>query len=175
MIKNTKLRTRLLLGSVISIISIIAMVFTINTGMNSIMESDKRVNHSHNLISQGKYALNIISDMRSSLTEHLIFGSDELSGRTPAIAERCPGVYLEIDKATADGLGVDNGDGVEVNELATGPFEVVVNPDSPANAVGFPVGLEATNDLCYVAEITLTKAENWTPRSRPDNLITTDK
>lgn len=115
------------------------------------------------------------TDSATLLPRYHIFGSDELSGRTPAIAERCPGAYVEIDKATADGLGVDNGDGVEVNELGAGPFEVVVNPDSPANAIGFPVGLKATNDLCYMAEITLKKAENWTRRSTPDNLITSDK
>jgi NADH-quinone oxidoreductase subunit G len=93
-----------------------------------------------------------------------IFGSDELSAQSPAIAELAGPGYIELRAADAAALGVTDGDGVHVGDgLAT--LEVRVNDSIAVGCAGFSVGLAGTDNLSPLAAVILSRAEGW--RRRP--------
>jgi NADH-quinone oxidoreductase subunit G len=73
---------------------------------------------------------------------HHIFGSEELSALSPAIAERVPVAYVGLNSQDASGLGVKEGDKVE---LMVGGLQYelpgAVRPDVPAGVALLPIGL----------------------------------
>ncbi len=92
-----------------------------------------------------------------------IFGTDELSALSPAIAELTDPGYIELRAADAAALGVTDGDGVHVGDgLAT--LEVRVNDSIAAGCAGFGAGLAGTDNLSPLATVTLSRAEGWRPR-----------
>ena len=71
-----------------------------------------------------------------------IFGSEEMSGHSPAIAERAPGPYLGLNKEDALNLRLTEGDEAEV-ELAGKNLRlpVKVQPGLPGKVAAFPAAL----------------------------------
>jgi|TARA_B100000315_G_scaffold255437_1_gene298749 NADH-quinone oxidoreductase subunit G len=102
-----------------------------------------------------------------------IFGSDELSARSKAIAELAPTSYLAINQQTAERLSVASKDGVEFTiGDQTAQLEVVVDSSVNDGYALFPAGLADTLDLMHQTEVSLKKAANWIPRKTPaDRLI----
>jgi NADH-quinone oxidoreductase subunit G len=95
---------------------------------------------------------------------HRIFGSDELSALSPAIAELTESGFIEISKADAATLGVAQGDGLHVGDgLAT--LEVRVNDSVAQGCAGYSAGLAGTDNLVPLAAVVLSRAEGW--RRRP--------
>lgn len=102
-----------------------------------------------------------------------IFGSDELSVQSKAIAEQVPASYLAVGPLAADLLSVLSKDGVEfkINGQAQ-QLEVVVESSIPDGCALFPAGLADTLDLSHQAQVSVQKAADWTPRtSTSDKLI----
>jgi len=74
---------------------------------------------------------------------HRVFGSDELSALSPAVAERAAReTVMEMHPEDAAVLGITPGDGVAVDcpIACSGEFPVRVNPGIPRGCIGFPVG-----------------------------------
>jgi NADH-quinone oxidoreductase subunit G len=73
---------------------------------------------------------------------HHIFGSEELSALSPAIAERVPAAYVGLNSQDASGLGVKEGERVELM-VGSVRYELpsAVRPDVPAGVALLPVGL----------------------------------
>jgi NADH-quinone oxidoreductase subunit G len=71
-----------------------------------------------------------------------IFGSEELSSLSPPIQERTPEPYLALNPSLAEGLGVGEGEQVQVDVLGRSlhlPARFMAS--LPANTVGLPAGL----------------------------------
>ncbi len=73
---------------------------------------------------------------------HHIFGSEELSVLSPAIAERTPAAYVGLNPQDASSLGVTEGERVELL-VATVRYELpsALRADVPAGVALLPVGL----------------------------------
>ncbi|HME44087.1 MAG TPA: NADH-quinone oxidoreductase subunit NuoG [Syntrophorhabdales bacterium] len=71
-----------------------------------------------------------------------IFGSEELSALSPAIAERTPAAYVGLNPQDASSLGVTEGERVELL-VATVRYELpsALRADVPAGVAFLPVGL----------------------------------
>jgi len=71
-----------------------------------------------------------------------VFGSEELSGQSPAVAQLAPKPYVALSAADSERLKVQEGDQVELS-LAGSPqrLPVVVHPDLPKGIAGLPAGL----------------------------------
>ena len=71
-----------------------------------------------------------------------IFGSEEMSGHSPAIAERAPGPYLGLNKEDALKIQLNEGDAADV-ELAGKMLRLPVKviPGLPGRVAAFPAGL----------------------------------
>jgi NADH-quinone oxidoreductase subunit G len=94
-----------------------------------------------------------------------IFGSDELSALSPAIAELTESGFIEINKADATTLGVSHGDGLHVGDgLAT--LEVRVNDTVARGCAGYSAGLAGTDNLTPLTSVILSRADGW--RRRPE-------
>lgn len=92
-----------------------------------------------------------------------IFGSDELSALSPALAELIAPGFIELCAADAASLGVTDGDGVDVGEgLAT--LEVRVNDTMAAGCAGFSTGCDGTGNLAALARVRLQRASAWQRR-----------
>ena len=100
-----------------------------------------------------------------------IFGTDELSALSPAIAELVEPASIEISDADASILQVIDGDGLLIgDDLAT--LEVRINDSIAAGCVAYSTGHAGTFDLNPGDLVTLAKDQNW-QRPRPQ-LISTD-
>jgi len=88
-----------------------------------------------------------------------IFGSEELSALSPAVAERTPSPYAALSPADAERLGVAVGDGVEVtlgnNTLV---LNVEINPTLQVGLAGLPWGLPGMPYLDLPQAATVRKA-----------------
>jgi NADH-quinone oxidoreductase subunit G len=94
-----------------------------------------------------------------------IFGSDELSALSPAIAELTESGFIEINNADATALGVATGDGLHIGDgLAT--LEVHVNDAVAPGCAGYSAGLAGTDNLTPLACVILSRADGW--RRRPE-------
>lgn len=73
---------------------------------------------------------------------HHIFGSDEMSMRSPGIASRAPEPYLAINASDAETFGVQEGDALSltVNDKEI-QLPARVKADIPSGSAGYPVGL----------------------------------
>ena len=73
---------------------------------------------------------------------HHIFGSEELSALSPAIAERIPAAYVGLNSQDASGLGVKEGERVELM-VGSVRYELpsAVRSDVPAGVALLPIGL----------------------------------
>jgi len=99
-----------------------------------------------------------------------IFGSDELSALSPAIAELLVPATIEISSADADSLGVIDGDGLKIGD---GPaLEVAINDSLAAGCATYSAGMEGTFDLSAGESVTLVKASDW--QRRKPQLIGSD-
>ena len=90
-----------------------------------------------------------------------IFGSDELSALSPAVAERVPKPYIALNSNDALKAGIVEGNLVEV--LFNGhqhKFPVKLNTGLPAGTAGLPKGLKETKGLHFPFWIKLNKMEN---------------
>jgi NADH-quinone oxidoreductase subunit G len=70
---------------------------------------------------------------------HHVFGSEELSGRAPAVASQAPGPYLALTPEDAAAIGEDTAEvsiGGETHRLP-----VRVSPDLPKGVAGVPAGI----------------------------------
>jgi NADH-quinone oxidoreductase subunit G len=76
------------------------------------------------------------------VASHHIFGSEELSALSPAIAERIPAAYVGLNPEGASGLGVKEGERVEL-VVGTVRYELpcAVSSDVPAGVALLLVGL----------------------------------
>ena len=73
---------------------------------------------------------------------HHIFGSEELSLHSPAIAQLAPGPYVAMNPADAAGLGLAEGRGVAVNiEGKIWRLPIRVRPEMPLGVAAVPAGV----------------------------------
>ena len=99
-----------------------------------------------------------------------IFGSDELSALSPALAELVEPGYIALRSADAAALGVSAGDGVVAGDaLAT--LAVRVDDSLAEGCAAYPAGLAGTENLHPLDRVELRRAENW---QRPPELIGSD-
>ena len=99
-----------------------------------------------------------------------IFGSDELSALSPALAELVESGYIALRSADAAALGVSAGDGVVAGDaLAT--LAVRVDDSLAEGCAAYPAGLAGTENLHPLDRVALRRAENW---QRPPELIGSD-
>ena len=71
-----------------------------------------------------------------------IFGSEELSGRAEAIAERAPAPYIAVHENDASALGVKNGDMVDLSCCGSSyRLPVRVTGSLPEGVAGIPSGI----------------------------------
>jgi hypothetical protein len=99
-----------------------------------------------------------------------IFGSDELSALSPALAELVESGYIALRSADAAALGVSPGDGVVAGDaLAT--LAVRVDDSLAEGCAAYPAGLAGTENLHPLDHVALRRAENW---QRPPELIGSD-
>ena len=107
-----------------------------------------------------------------------IFGTDELSAQSPAIAELTTPGYIEINRCDASDLDVCDGDGMtiryvdDVSEVIA-TLEVRINDSIAAGCAGYSVGLEGTNNLTPGEKVLFYKATDW--QRRHPQLIGTDR
>src|SRR6185437_9846742 len=88
---------------------------------------------------------------------HEIFGSEELSRRAPAVAERVPQPYLALNAHDASGLHIGDGAVVAIGvagEVSHLPLRV--RPDLPSGVAGLVVGLSESMGTLLPAWGTLT-------------------
>jgi NADH-quinone oxidoreductase subunit G len=101
-----------------------------------------------------------------------VFGSEELTAKSPAIAELAGEAYLAMSSTVADSLQVSDGDGVSVHSgKAAIELAVRIVDSLPDGGVGYPVGLPGTELLVAGAAVSLGKVENW--QRRPE-IISSD-
>ncbi len=100
-----------------------------------------------------------------------IFGSDELSALSPALAELVVPGFIELCPADADTLGAIDGDGIEVGDgLAT--LELRVNRTMAMGCAGYGSGCSGTGNLTPLASVSLRRAHGW---QRRPQLIGSDR
>ena len=93
-----------------------------------------------------------------------IFGSDELSALSPAIAELTAPAYIELCSADAQSLGALQGDGITVADGLV-VLELHIDDTIACGCAGFSEGHSGTEDLVPLEYISLHKAQNWQRRS----------
>jgi len=90
-----------------------------------------------------------------------IFGSDELSALSPAIAERIPHAYIALNDNDATKKGIVEGHILEI--IFNGNkhwLPVKLNAGLPEGTAGLPKGLQETAGIHFPFWTTLKKAEN---------------
>ncbi len=104
-----------------------------------------------------------------------LFGSDELTAKTPAIQEKATSGYIALNEADVAKLGLQAGDGVAVENNGSVPY--IVRSSIQPGTVGVSVGLEGLNFRNLPGAVSLQKAEGWTsPGSwNAANIIVSDK
>jgi len=104
-----------------------------------------------------------------------LFGSEELSANSKAIAQLAPRGYFTVHPEVAGRLGVTENDGLEtqVNGVAV-RLDVVISEAVARECVVYAYGVEGTGQLVHVNSGTFSKAEGWESK-RPSNLIKSDR
>ena len=102
-----------------------------------------------------------------------IFGSDELSAQSPAIAELAGVSQVVLGPEDAANLQVKNGDGVAITfESKAVILEVVLDGTMAKGCVGYTAGMAGTESLVAGSMVCLEKAIGW--ERRTPELIATD-
>lgn len=104
-----------------------------------------------------------------------LFGSEELTGKTPAIQEKATSGYIALNEADVAKLGLQASDGVAVENNGSVPY--IVRSSIQPGTVGVSVGLEGLNFRNLPGAVSLQKAESWnSPGSwNAANIIVSDK
>jgi len=104
-----------------------------------------------------------------------LFGSEELTARSEAIAAKATGAYVALNPLDAAKLGLASTDGVQVQH--NGAVPVLLRNSIAPGSVGISVGLNGLNFQNMTATVALDKAENWqSPKDwRAGNIIVSDK
>jgi NADH-quinone oxidoreductase subunit G len=91
---------------------------------------------------------------------HHIFGSEELSALSPAIAERIPAAYVGLNPRDASSLGVKEGERVELM-VGSLRYELpsAVRADVPAGVALLPVGLPEVQTVLLPAWGTIRRMQ----------------
>jgi len=97
-----------------------------------------------------------------------VFGSEELSARSPGITELAGRARLRLNAADASALGVETGDGVQINDSA---LELIVDNSVTRGCALYSAGYTETRRLRAGDWAVLEKAENW---QREPELIGSD-
>ncbi len=105
-----------------------------------------------------------------------IFGSDELSNCSPAINSLAPKPYALLNQGTAQRLGVQNGDGLMLDNIEAPSLQVQVDETIPDDCVICPV-LNSTRHYLQASARSgsLVKDKNWTPPARNGDIIMSDR
>jgi NADH-quinone oxidoreductase subunit G len=93
---------------------------------------------------------------------HRIYGSEELSARTPAIAELAGDPFVELREDDAAALEVEAGDGVTVLGI---DLEVRINNSLPTGCAGYSAGFANSGELLGGKWVGLQKAAGWMRRT----------
>ncbi|HEY0964000.1 MAG TPA: NADH-quinone oxidoreductase subunit NuoG [Pseudomonadales bacterium] len=107
-----------------------------------------------------------------------LFGSEELTARSPAIQAKATGAYIALNPADARELGLASTDGVLVQHNFSVP--VMLRDSIKPGTVGVSVGLNGLNFIDVLAKaggaLRLQKAPNWqVPKDwRSANVIVSD-
>jgi len=94
---------------------------------------------------------------------YCIFGSDELSARSPAIGELTSEPFVEVSKQDAQRLDVVDGDGLSLS-LPDGEqlsLKVVTNNSIPPGCVGYSTGLPGAKWVAPNTAVSMKKDLNW--------------
>ena len=104
-----------------------------------------------------------------------IFGSEELSGFTPAIKEKATSAYVALNSEDAKKLGLNESDGVSIDGKISLPF--IIRDSLARGSVGVSVGLSGLNYHDVSATVSLAKADNWQNAQswHPANIIVSDR
>jgi len=104
-----------------------------------------------------------------------LFGSEELTGKTPAIQEKATGAYIALCEEDAAKLGLQASDGLAVQNNGAVPY--VIRSSIKPGTVGVSVGLNGLNFADLEGGISLAKASDWKtpPDWRAANIIVSDK
>ncbi|WP_020160976.1 NADH-quinone oxidoreductase subunit NuoG [Methylobacter marinus] len=105
------------------------------------------------------------SQWRIILLPH-IFGSEELSLRSPPLAERSPSPLAMLNPSDASALAVQAGDSVEISCFSGGPIVVLpvsIEPSLPAGLLGITAGRQETQRFRQSEPATLKKALGEVP------------
>ncbi len=90
-----------------------------------------------------------------------IFGSDELSAKSPAVKERMPKVYVALNNEDAEKAGIDEGELIEISNQNTRlRLPVKLNIGLTPGTVGLPKGLNETAGIEFPARITFKKVNH---------------
>ena len=93
-----------------------------------------------------------------------VFGSDELSGRSPAIRARAPAPYAVLAPEDAERLGVTAGGGVRVSHAGTHEsFAVRLSPAMLSGAVGVVQGMTGGLWVTPGARLEVTADPDYVP------------
>ena len=98
---------------------------------------------------------------------HRAFGSDELSGHSPPIAERGAGPQLLLHPEDASALGLEEGKGARSDGL--GSFAVRIEPGLPQGCAGLVLGLP--DGPCRLPAFAAFAPDPQFRPKRPPNLI----
>jgi NADH-quinone oxidoreductase subunit G len=117
---------------------------------------DAAVSYSHDI--PGMFALREYEYLAVPL--YHIFGSEELSSLSPPVNERSPEPYLALNPALAEGLGVGEGEAVQIDLLGRSlrlpaRFMASLSVDTvglPVGLPGSPVGLPALSKILRIAD-----------------------
>jgi anaerobic selenocysteine-containing dehydrogenase len=98
-----------------------------------------------------------------------IFGSEELIAQTSSLAQLAGAAFLELCSTDAADLGLADGDGVQVGELA---LELRVDDSLTAGTAGYSAGYRDNIGLRNGDWVKLARADNW--QAQRPQLITSD-
>lgn len=94
------------------------------------------------------------------IPRHHIFGSGELSKRSPGIAELSPEPYFGISKEDAEKLKVNEGETIKIQMNGSFTIEKIeIIQSLPAGSLAIPVEMEAFSSISDEAEVVITKAK----------------
>ena len=99
-----------------------------------------------------------------------IFGSEELSARSPAIKELTPVPYLQVNAKDADTLGAKHGDQFTVlmNDIEI-QVDLQINESTPLGCAAYSAGLIKSEFIAPNTMIKLSKVKNQKSQSTGNN------